>query len=45
VVSSPPGFEGFVREVAALDEITPDVLDATAAGYDIEILGPPGTRP
>jgi quercetin dioxygenase-like cupin family protein len=45
VLSSPAGFEGFVRDVAALDELTPDVLGATAAERDIEILGPPGTLP
>jgi|GraSoiStandDraft_45_1057281.scaffolds.fasta_scaffold136276_2 quercetin dioxygenase-like cupin family protein len=45
VVSRPCGFEEFVRAVAALDEVTPEVLGATAARYDIEILGPPGTLP
>jgi quercetin dioxygenase-like cupin family protein len=45
VVSLPCGFEGFVRDVAALEEVTPDTLDATAARHDIEILGPPGTLP
>jgi len=45
VLSNPPGFEGFVREISACDEVTPEVLDSTAAGYDIEILGPPGTLP
>jgi quercetin dioxygenase-like cupin family protein len=45
VLSSPAGFERFVRDVAALDERTPDVLGVTAAERDIEILGPPGTLP
>jgi quercetin dioxygenase-like cupin family protein len=45
VLSTPAGFEEFVRDVAALEEITPDVLGATAARHDIEILGPPGTLP
>jgi quercetin dioxygenase-like cupin family protein len=45
VLSLPGGFEGFVRDVAALDELTPEALAATAARRDIEILGPPGTLP
>ena len=45
VVSLPSGFEQFVRAVAALDELTPDTLSATAAEHDIEILGPPGALP
>ena len=45
VVSLPGGFERFVLEVAALDEVTPEVLATTAARRDIEILGPPGTLP
>ena len=45
VLSSPSGFEQFVRDVAALDEVTPEVLGATAAERDIEILAPPGTLP
>ena len=45
VVSLPCGFEEFVRDVAALDELTPDSLAATAGEHDIEILGPPGTLP
>lgn len=45
VLSSPAGFEQFVRDVSALDEVTPETLGATAAQRDIEILGPPGTRP
>jgi mannose-6-phosphate isomerase-like protein (cupin superfamily) len=45
VLSNPAGFEGFVRDVAALDELNPEVLGATAAAHDIEILGPPGTMP
>jgi mannose-6-phosphate isomerase-like protein (cupin superfamily) len=44
-VTTPAGFEQFVREVAALEEPTPDALSATAARHDIEILGPPGTMP
>lgn len=45
VVSTPAGFERFVAAVAALDELTPERLGATAADHDIEILGPPGTLP
>ena len=45
VLSSPAGFEAFVRDVAELDEVTPNALGATAAQRDIEILGPPGTLP
>lgn len=39
------GFERFVAAVGALDEVTPETLTATAAEYDIEILGPPGLLP
>jgi quercetin dioxygenase-like cupin family protein len=45
VLSKPPGFEQFVEDVAALDEVTPEALTATGALYGIEILGPPGTMP
>jgi quercetin dioxygenase-like cupin family protein len=45
VLSTPPGFEQFVEDVAALDEVTPDALTGTGAVYGIEILGPPGTMP
>jgi quercetin dioxygenase-like cupin family protein len=45
VVSLPGGFEAFVRDVVALDELTPEALAATAAQHDIEILGPPGALP
>jgi quercetin dioxygenase-like cupin family protein len=45
VVSTPAGFEEFVRDVAALEELTPEAVGATAARHDIEILGPPGTLP
>ena len=45
VVSTPGGFEQFVRDVAELDDVTPEVLAATAAARDIEILAPPGTLP
>jgi quercetin dioxygenase-like cupin family protein len=45
VLSTPAGFEGFVEDVAALDEVTPSALTATGADYGIEILGPPGTMP
>jgi quercetin dioxygenase-like cupin family protein len=45
VISTPGGFEQFVREVAGLDELSPEVLAATGARHDIEILGPPGERP
>jgi quercetin dioxygenase-like cupin family protein len=45
VVSTPAGFEEFVRDVAALEDVTPDTLTATAARHDIEILAPPGTLP
>jgi quercetin dioxygenase-like cupin family protein len=45
VLSMPAGFERFVEDVAALDELTPESLTATAAARGIEILGPPGTLP
>jgi quercetin dioxygenase-like cupin family protein len=45
VLSTPPGFEQFVEDVAALDEVTPDALTRTGAVYGIEILGSPGTMP
>ncbi len=45
VLSTPAGFERFVEDVAALDEVTPEALTATGAVYGIEILGPPGTMP
>jgi quercetin dioxygenase-like cupin family protein len=45
VLSTPGGFERFVADVAALDELSPAALTATAAEHEIEILGPPGTRP
>jgi quercetin dioxygenase-like cupin family protein len=45
VLSAPAGFEEFVRDVAALDTLSPDTLGATAARHDIEILGSPGTLP
>lgn len=45
VLSRPGGFERFVAEVAALDDLSPETLTATAARHDIEILGPPGAKP
>jgi mannose-6-phosphate isomerase-like protein (cupin superfamily) len=45
VLSTPAGFERFVEDVAALDELTPETLTTTAAARGIEILGPPGTMP
>jgi quercetin dioxygenase-like cupin family protein len=45
VASVPSGFERFVIAVAALDEVTPEILARVAAEHDIEILGPPGARP
>jgi quercetin dioxygenase-like cupin family protein len=45
VLSTPGGFEQFVRDVAELDELTPDMLGAAAAERNIEILGPPGALP
>ena len=45
VLSTPPGFEQFVEDVAELDEVTPGALAGTGAVYGIEILGPPGTMP
>jgi quercetin dioxygenase-like cupin family protein len=45
VLSTPAGFDEFVKEVAALDPVTPDALTATGAAYGIEILGPPRTMP
>jgi quercetin dioxygenase-like cupin family protein len=43
--STPAGFERFVAGVAALDAVDPEAITAVAAEHDIEILGPPGTRP
>jgi mannose-6-phosphate isomerase-like protein (cupin superfamily) len=45
VTSTPAGFERFVAEVSALDEIDPATLTAVAAEHDIEILAPPGALP
>ena len=45
IVSTPPAFEQFVEDVAALDEQTPDAVAAAAAERGIEILAPPGTMP
>jgi len=45
VLSSPAGFEEFVRDVAALDEVSPEALGAIGANHEIGILAPPGTRP
>ena len=45
VVSTPAGFEQFVEDVAALEELTPEALTAAGAAHGIEILGPPGTMP
>jgi quercetin dioxygenase-like cupin family protein len=45
VLSSPPGFEAFVRDVAARDEPSPETLAAIGAEHEIEILAPPGARP
>ena len=45
VLSRPGGFEAFVADVAALDDVSPATLAATAARHDIEILGPPGAMP
>ena len=53
LVTEPAGFEGFMRAVsepataltlppASLQPPAPELLGATAAGYGIEILGPPG---
>lgn len=45
VMSSPAGFERFVADVAALDDLDPAVLAGVAAEHEIEILGPPGMLP
>ncbi len=45
VLSIPGGFEEFVRDVAGLEELTPETLGASAAKRNIDILGPPGTLP
>jgi quercetin dioxygenase-like cupin family protein len=45
VLSTPAGFERFVEDVAAQDDVTPAALTATAAVHGIEILAPPGTKP
>jgi mannose-6-phosphate isomerase-like protein (cupin superfamily) len=45
VLSTPAGFERFVQDVAALDEVTAEGLTAAGAAHGIEILGPPGTMP
>jgi quercetin dioxygenase-like cupin family protein len=45
VSSAPSGFERFVIAVAALDEVSPEILGAVAAEHGIEILGSPGARP
>ena len=45
VFSQPARFVDFVREVAALEEVTPERLGETAAAHGIDILGPPGMVP
>jgi uncharacterized RmlC-like cupin family protein len=45
VLGRPGGFDAFVAGVAALDDVSPASLGATAARHDIEILGPPGAMP
>jgi quercetin dioxygenase-like cupin family protein len=45
VMTTPSGFEAFVRAVTALDVVSPDALGAIGAEHEIEILGPPGTLP
>ena len=45
VTSSPGGFERFVAAVAALEELSPEILGGVAAQHGIEILGPPGMLP
>lgn len=45
VISLPGGFEELVRDVAAIEELSPEVLAATAAAREIQILAPPGTLP
>jgi quercetin dioxygenase-like cupin family protein len=45
VLSRPSGFERFVRDVAAIENPTPEALTETGAAYDIEILAPPGATP
>jgi len=45
IMSSPAGFERFVSDVAALEELDPATLTAVAAEHEIEILGPPGMLP
>jgi hypothetical protein len=45
VTSTPAGFERFVAEVVALDEVDPATLAAVAAEHGIEILAPPGALP
>lgn len=45
VLSSPGGFETFVRAVAGLPEVDPASLAVTATEHGIEILGPPGALP
>jgi quercetin dioxygenase-like cupin family protein len=44
-LSRPAGFEQFVKDVAGLNEVTPEALTAVAATHGIEILGPPGAMP
>ncbi len=34
-----------MRDVAALGDLSPEVLGAVVAEHEIEILAPPGTRP
>lgn len=45
VTSTPGGFERFVADVAAAEEVTPEALGAIGATHGIEILGPPGVTP
>jgi quercetin dioxygenase-like cupin family protein len=45
VTSTPSGFDRFVLDVAALEQVDPASLTAVAAEHEIDILGPPGARP
>jgi quercetin dioxygenase-like cupin family protein len=45
VSSTPAGFEGFVRAVAAAGMPGPEELTRIAGEHEIDILGPPGMLP
>jgi quercetin dioxygenase-like cupin family protein len=44
-LSAPSGFERFVRDIAALEQLTPAAMGPIEAALNMQTLGPPGARP